>query len=302
MKQRDIAELVALAALWGASFLFLRLGAGEFGPFALAGVRVAVASACLAPLLISHGLVPALRLHWKAIAVVGALNSALPFLAYSYAALSITAGLASIFNATAPLWGALVAWLWLRDRLTGAKVAGLAIGFAGVVWLGWTNVNQAASFKPGGSGWAVLACVGATLLYGTAASVTKRYLVGVSPLAVAAGSQFWASAMLAPLAVAFWPAQTPGATAWLAVVLLGVLSTAVAYVLYFRLIAHVGPASAISVTFLIPAFAALWGWLFLGESITATMVAGCAVILLGTALTTGQLKLPGAPTLGRAPR
>jgi drug/metabolite transporter (DMT)-like permease len=234
--------------------------------------------------------------------VVAALNSALPFLAYSYAALSITAGLASIFNATAPLWGALVAWLWLHDRLTGSKVTGLAIGFAGVVWLGWSSVNQAASFKPGGSGWAVVACIGATLLYGTAASVTKRHLAGVSPLVVAAGSQLAASIVLAPLAVAFWPDQTPGATAWLAVVLLGVLSTAVAYVLYFRLIAHVGPASAISVTFLIPAFAALWGWLFLGETVTTTMVAGCAVILLGTALTTGQLKLPGAPALGRAPR
>jgi drug/metabolite transporter (DMT)-like permease len=291
MRQRDVAELVALAALWGASFLFMRLGAGEFGPVALAGVRVLVASACLAPLVVSQDLLPALRAHWRPIVLVGVLNSALPFLAYSYAALSITAGLASIFNATTPLWGALVAWLWLRERPTGSRLAGLAIGFAGVAWLGWSNVNQAASFKPGGNGWAVLACLGATLLYGVAASYTKRRLAGIAPLAVAAGSQIGASALLAPLAFALWPAEPPGALAWAAVLMLGVLSTAMAYVLYFRLIAHAGPANAMAVTFLIPAFAVLWGWLFLGETITAVMAVGCAVILVGTALATGQLTL-----------
>jgi drug/metabolite transporter (DMT)-like permease len=292
MRRRDITELFALAALWGAAFLFMRMGAGEFGAVALAAVRVGIASTVLLPILLAQGLMPALRRHWKAIFIVGVINSALPFVAFSYAALSITAGLSSIFNATAPLFGALVAWLWLHDRLTGARVLGLVIGFAGVLWLAWNNVNQAASFKPGGSGWAVVACLAAAALYGVSANYTKRHLVGVAPLAVATGSQLSATAVLAVPAMWWRPAVAPSASAWIAVLALGILCTGLAYILYFRLIANTGPANAIAVTFLIPAFAVLWGWMFLAERVTAAMVIGCAVILLGTALTTGLLKLP----------
>jgi drug/metabolite transporter (DMT)-like permease len=292
MRSRDIVELVALAALWGASYLFMRLGAGEFGPVALSALRVSVASGVLLPLLLKRDLAPALRAHWKPIAIVGVINSALPFLLFSYAALSITAGLSAIFNATAPLWGALVAWIWLRDRLTPLRVLGLVIGFAGVLWLAWSNVNQATSFKAGGTGWAFVACIAATLLYGISANYTKRRLSTVAPLAVAIGSQLSATIALAIPAVLWWPQTTPSATAWSAGLLLGVLCTGLAYILYFRLIANAGPTNAIAVTFLIPLFAVLWGWLFLGEQINAVMVTGCAVILLGTGLTTGVLKLP----------
>ncbi len=132
MRARDSAELFALAALWGASFLFMRMGAGEFGAVALSAVRVGVASVVLLPILLSHGLAPQLRQHWKPIFIVGLINSALPFLAFSYAALSITAGLSSIFNATTPLFGALVAFVWLRERPAPARMAGLIVGFAGV--------------------------------------------------------------------------------------------------------------------------------------------------------------------------
>lgn len=290
MKPRDLAELLALAALWGASFLFMRLGAGEFGPVALAGLRVVGATLFLLPLLVARGQLAALRTHWRAIFVVGIANSALPFLAYSYAALSITAGLSSIFNAGTPLWGALIAWLWLKDRPTSWRALGLAIGFGGVLWLAWDK----ASFKPGAdglsSGWAVVACLAATLLYGWSANFTKRHLAGAPPLAVATGSQLSAAVVLLPPMAWWWPAQMPSTTAWVAVALLAVACTGVAYVLYFRLIAHVGPAKAISVTFLIPVFAVVWGWMFLGEGLTLAMGLGCAVILLGTALATGLLK------------
>ena len=153
MKRSDLLELISLAALWGASFLFMKLGAAEFGPVALSFVRVAGASALLLPLLAYQGQMPALRRHWPAILVVGITNSALPFLCFNYAALSINAGLSAVFNATSPLFGAVIAWLWLKDRLTPARIAGLVIGFAGVLWLVWDQ----AAFKPGGSGWAVLA-------------------------------------------------------------------------------------------------------------------------------------------------
>jgi drug/metabolite transporter (DMT)-like permease len=285
MKSADMAELVALAAIWGASFLFMRLGAAEFGPVALAAVRVAGAALVLLPLLVWRGQFADLRRHWRAIFVVGLTNSALPFLGFSYAALSLSAGLSSIFNASTPLWGAVIAWLWLRDRPTAPRIAGLAIGFAGVIGLAW----EKASFKPGGSGWAIVACLVAALLYGLSASYTKKRLQGVPPMAVAAGSQLSATLALALPALWWWPQQMPSPRAWAMVALLAVLCTGLAYLMYFRLIAHVGAANAVAVTFLIPAFAVLWGWLFLAEPLTGAMAAGCAVILLGTALATGVL-------------
>jgi drug/metabolite transporter (DMT)-like permease len=288
MKGADLAELFGLAALWGASFLFMRMGAAEFGPVALAAVRVIGATLCLLPLLHGRGQMGVLRAQWRPIFVVGICNSALPFLCYSYAALSITAGLSSIFNAATPLFGAVIAWWWLKDRLTPSRIAGLAIGFAGVSWLAWDK----ASFQPGGSGWAVVACLAATILYGVSASYTKKRLAGVAPLAVATGSQLSAALALTLPAIVWWPASTPSATAWVAAGLLAVLCTAVAYVLFFRLIAHIGPANAIAVTFLIPLFAVLWGWLFLAEGLSLAMVFGCAAILLGTGLATGLLRWP----------
>lgn len=293
MKTSDLSELVGLAALWGASFLFMRLGAAEFGPVALSAVRVAGAALVLLPLLRWHGQVGELRRHWRSIFVVGITNSALPFLCFSYAALSITAGLSSIFNASTPLFGAVLGWLWLKDRPSGARMAGLAIGFAGVLGLAW----EKASFKPGGSGWAIVACLAAAMMYGLSANYTKRRLQGVAPLAVAAGSQLSAAVVLALPALWWWPSAMPSARAWTMVALLAVLCTGVAYLMYFRLIAHIGPANAITVTFLIPAFAVLWGWLFLAEPLTAAMALGCAVILLGTALATGVLKPRGLASL-----
>jgi len=227
-----------------------------------------------------------LRQHWRPILVVGLTNTALPFLCFSYAALSITAGMSSIFNAASPLFGALIARLWLGDRLTPARIAGLAIGFGGVLGMSWTN----GSFRTGGSGWAVLACLVATLSYGFSPNYTKRRLQGAAPLAIAAGSQVAATLMLIVPAILWWPAQNPTAADWLSAAVLAFVCTGFAYILYFRLIANVGPSNAIAVTFLIPAFAVVWGWMFLGERVKLAMIVGCAVILLGTALATGLLK------------
>lgn len=290
MKTRDLTDLLLLAALWGASFLFMRLGAAEFGPFALAGLRVAGASAFLLPLLLWRGEGALLLKHWKPLLVVGIANSALPFLCFSYAALAITGGLSSIFNATTPLWGALIAWLWLKDRPDRGRLLGLAIGFGGVVWLAWNKASFKGDTAGASSGLAVLACIAATCCYGFAANYTKRHLSGVPSLALATGSQLAAAGLLAVPMATHWPAHAPGATAWAAVAALALLCTGVAYILFFRLIAHIGAANAISVTFLIPAFAVLWGALLLNEGITATMVIACAVILVGTSLVTGLVK------------
>jgi len=292
LKTSDLSELLLLAALWGASFLFMRMGAAEFGPIALVAVRVAGATLFLMPLLQVRGQMGELRRHWRPIFVVGLTNSALPFLCFGYAALSITAGLSAIFNAATPLFGAAIAWLWLKDKLTPPRILGLVIGFAGVLWLAWNKTDHSAAFKPGGSGWAIVACLAGAVFYGISASLTKKTLAGVAPMAVAAGSQLSATLALAIPAWLWWPSSMPSGSAWLTAAALAVFSTGVAYVLFFRLIANVGPANAISVTFLIPAFAVLWGWMLLGEQVNAAMLVGCAVILLGTGLATGVLKLP----------
>ncbi|MBL8327284.1 MAG: DMT family transporter [Rubrivivax sp.] len=289
MSRRSLIDLLALAALWGASFLFMRLGAADFGPVALACLRVALASAALLPIVWCKGLQAPLRQHARTIALVGVVNSALPFLAFAYAALYITAGLSSIFNATAPLWGALIGWLWLSQRPGRWRLLGLALGFAGVLWLAWDKAGFKGDGAISGATGAVLACLAATACYGWASHLTQRHLGGVPPLAVAAGSQLAATIVLLIPAALWWPTQMPGTRAWLSVLVLGLACTGLAYLLYFRLIAQVGPAKAISVTFLIPLFAVLWGWIFLAESLTPVMAGGCAVIVLGTALSTGLL-------------
>ncbi|MGB3427277.1 MAG: DMT family transporter [Burkholderiaceae bacterium] len=286
MQRRDVTDLVLLAALWGASFLFTRIAAPAFGPLALAEVRVAIASAMLVPLLAWRADLTELRRHAPRFLLLGAVNTAIPFALFAYAALSITAGLASILNATAPLFTALVARLWLRERLTPLQWLGMAIGMAGVAWLSASK----ARFTLDGSALAIGAGVLASVSYGVSASVVKRYFTGVRPLAVAAGSQSGAALLLLPFAIAAWPTGTLRFVDWGSAIALGVLCTGLAYILYFRLIARVGPATAMTVTFLIPAFAMLWGGLILGEAVSVTMLAGCAVILAGTALATGVVR------------
>ncbi|GGC96041.1 DMT family transporter [Undibacterium terreum] len=302
MKKRDIATLLFLAGLWGASYLFMRMGAGEFGALAMAGSRAAGAALLLLPLLASRrdGGLAALRTHWKPIALVGITNSALPFVLFGFAALSINASLSAIFNAATPLYAALIGLLWLRENISAQRGLGLAIGFAGVLWLVWDS----AGFKTGTSnttatGWAVLACLAATLLYAFSAHYSKQRLAEVPPLAVATGSQLISAAVLAIPAILYWPAVTPSTHAWLALLALTVACTALAYVLFFKLIADVGASRTMTVPFLVPAFGVLWGVLFLGEEFTFRMGVGSGLIVIGTALTTGLIRVPGW-ALGRA--
>lgn len=284
-------DFVLLAAIWGSSFLFMRLAVVEFGALPTAAVRVAIAAAFLLPILLWRRQGPVLVRHWKPVLLVGLLNSGIPFACYAYALLYITTGLSAILNATVPLFGAVVAWLWLRDQPNASRALGLVIGFAGVALL----ASGKASFKPDASGvasgWAVVACLVATLCYGISASFTKRYLGGLPSLVTATGSQIGATLGLALPALWLWPAPTPGVGAWLALVVLGVLCTGVAYILYFRLIENAGPARALAVTFLVPVFALVYGVLLLGETITPLMILSGLVIIVGTSLSTGLVSL-----------
>ncbi len=283
-------EFILLAAIWGASFLLMKLGASDFGPFLAAFLRVLLASLILLPLLIWRDQFKDLKKHYKPILFVGMLNSGIPFALFAFAVLHISTGLTSILNATTPLWGALIAWMWLKDKPANWRIVGLVIGFAGVAALSWGK----ASFKPGASavGWAVVATLLATLCYGIAASFTKKFLTGVPPLASATGSQIGAAILLAVPGLMSIPAQAPGLSAWVAIILLAVFCTALAYIMYFRIIERAGPARAVAVTFLIPVFGVAYGAVLLNEAITLTMILCGAVIVLGTALATGVLK-PG---------
>jgi len=294
-KKTWLADYMALGALWGSSFLFMRFSALEFGAMATAAGRVAIAAAFLMPIVLVKGLLPELKKHWKKIFIMGIFSSAIPFALFAFSLLSITTGLSAILNATVPMFGALVAWVWLKDKPALSRIAGIAIGFTGVALLAWDK----ATFTPDASGavpgWAVLACLLACLCYGIAASFAKKYLAGINPMVTAAGSQTGATLGLVVPAIWLWPANTPSTTAWLAMLVLGVACTGVAYILYFRLIEKAGPQRTLTVTFLIPVFAVVYGAVFLRETITPWMLLCAVVIVCGTALATGLVSFKASP-------
>jgi drug/metabolite transporter (DMT)-like permease len=285
MGRRDLVDLVVLGAIWGASFLFMRVAAPEFGAIPLIAARVGIAAAFLIVVLARRGGLRDLYSNAARLTLLGAMNSAVPFSLFAYAVLSVTAGFASVLNATVPLFGALVAFVWLRDRPSASRIVGLIVGFAGVIVLVWGRLSPGRE----GGGLAVLAGLSAALLYGIAANYTKRRLGHVDSLVIATGSLIAATVLLVPLALVYWPETPPSRASWVSAVLLGVFCTGIAYILYFRLLSRVGPSRTLAVTYLIPAFGVLWGHLFLHEPISASMMVGCTVILLGTTLATGML-------------
>lgn len=281
MRAPDLIDLFMLGAIWGASFLFMRVAVPEFGPIPLIAARVGIGAAFLIIVLARRGGMNHLYRNAAQLTVLGTINSAVPFSLFAYAVLSVTAGFASVLNATAPLFGALVAFIWLRDRPSRTRVIGLIVGFAGVFVLVWSRLSVA------GGALAVFAGLAAALLYGIAANYTKRRLSGIDPLVIATGSLIAATALLLVPAWLSWPETKPSTMSWVSAVLLGIICTGVAYILYFRLISRVGPSKTLAVTYLIPAFGVLWGHVFLDEPITTNMIVGCGVILVGTALATG---------------
>lgn len=285
MKLTDIGELLLLAALWGGSFLFMRVAAPSLGPVWLIESRVLLAGLALLPMLVRLGLVSELTHHWRSLLVVGVLNSALPFLLYAFASLFLPAGFTAILNATAPLFGMVVAGLWLKERLTGPRLIGFCLGFVGVVILvGWQGLDATPAFI-----MAVVAGLIAALMYAIAAPYMKQNLKGVSSLTVTTGSQLGAALVIFPALPFTVPSQPPTLLVGLTVLALALFSTAGAYILYFRLINHVGSTRALTVTYLIPVFAMIWGAIALQETITVSMMVGCGFVLLGTAIANGLL-------------
>jgi len=285
MKVRDVFDLLVLGMLWGIAFLLIRVAVPEFGAVALIEVRMVLAAAILVPLVLARRQFREIAANWRPIALMGILHYAVPFILFAWAMHTLSGGYASVINASSPLFAGLVARAWTGERLGSGRVAGLAIGFTGVVLL----LSEKLSLGDGPVILAIAAAVLASFCYGFAAVMARKHLAGVSPLAVAGGSMAFAALALLPVSFWLWPATTPSVTSWGIAGVLGVASTALAFVLYFRLIASVGPAKAITVTFIVPLFAIVFGAAFLAEPVTAPMIAGGLVVILGTALSTGLI-------------
>lgn len=280
MRASDLFRLVLLAAIWGGSFVFLRVVAPALGPIVTADLRVLIAWAALTTYLQAVGIEVHWQRFWTQYLVIGAFNAALPFFLFAFAALYIPASYSAILNATSPFFGALFAGLWLGEKITVLKSLGLVLGIAGV--------GLVTGVAPGAAGssatWAMAACLLASMSYGFVGVYTKRFAARANPRTIAAGSQLMAGLLLLPFAPL---APPPGpVTLFIAMnmILFALLSSGLAFLLYYRLIADIGPTKALSVTFLMPAFTMIWAALFLGETITAVMILGCALILAGTAL------------------
>jgi drug/metabolite transporter (DMT)-like permease len=290
METRDLGALLLLGALWGASYMFIRVAVPALGPFALMGLRVALAASVLA--LYAAFLVrdlPKFRSRWREFLIVGATNSAVPFTLIAAAEIELTASLAAILNSTTALFAAAVAAVWIGEALTMKKVFGLVMGLVGVaVLVGWDPIplNSIVLLSVG-------AMLAASLSYAIGGVYVKRTFAGVPPLAMAIGQQAGAAVLLLPLAAVSLPEEAPPLPVALSALALTLLSTAVAYLLYFRLIENVGPTKTLTVTFLIPVFGLLFGVVLLGEPVGVGTLVGFGIILYSVALVT-EVRLGGA--------
>ena len=275
MTAADAARLVSLAAIWGASFLFIRIAAPVIGPVATADLRMLIAGAALVAYYAVTGFDAQWRRRWREYLAIGALNSAAPFLLYAYAALELSVGLLAVLNATSPMWAALLGAVALREPLTIRRVTGLVVGMAGVAMVSGAEASTR---------WlSIAAALGAALCYALTGIALKRWGQGGTARGMAVGTQLAGGVLLLPLLAIAPPANvTPGVAG--AMLALGVVCGAVAYVLYFRLIADIGATGALTVTYLIPLFGVLWGALALGEALTAARVLGALVVSVGTVL------------------
>jgi drug/metabolite transporter (DMT)-like permease len=277
----DVLLLLALSAIWGSSFIFIRYLAPIIGPLATADARMLFAGVALVLFFLLTRFKPEWRKNGRHFLVIGLLNSAIPFVLYSVAALVLPAAMEAIFNSMSPMFGAIFAALWMDEKLASRKVAGLLLGVAGVVVmssLGGLSLDVKTVL-------AIAACVLAPMCYGLAGVYIRTRASYVRPMAVAGGSQLLGGFALLPfVAIAPPPLAAIDARVALIVIAFALLCSAVAYIMYYKLIADIGPTKALTVTFLIPVFAMVWGLLFLNETVTWSMILGAVIILAGTFL------------------
>ena len=281
---RDYIELLILSAIWGSSFLFLRIASPEFGPIFLIELRVASGLLILMPICLLLGKFKELKQNWKIISIVGLANMAIPFCFFAYSALNMGAGALSIINATVPFFTALIAFILYQQKLSRICILGVLIGFSGVVALVFDPSESSGITSKLAIPSALFACV----LYGLALNLVAQKLQGVSGISITAGGLLFSTLFLFPLAILERPEVMPLGSVWVSVLALGIVCTGFGYILFYRLIARIGSQQAIMTTYLIPIFSILWGNLFLAESITVFMVLGVILVLSGVGMTTGR--------------
>lgn len=278
----DYARLVALAAIWGASFIFQRVVAPVLGAVWTAEARVLVAGLALLLWFRLTKFDPQWRRYWKAYLLIGAVNSGIPFTCFAFASIHAPAGVLALLNASAPLFGAISGALWLGERFTTKRIAGLAAGAAGVALVSRPDLSYATPLFY----WAVAAALFACVCYGLTGALVRRFARDAPSKGIAVGSQFGAALVVAPF-LPFSPMLAePSAFVVANAIVLAVLCGAVAYVLFYRLMADVGATRALTVTYLVPVFGIAWAWLFLGEAVSPMAIAGGALILMGVVLVT----------------
>ena len=286
MSAADLLRLVMLAACWGLAFVFIGVAVHPLGPCALVEVRALLATLVLFVYARLSGARLDLGRHWRLYLIIGALGSAIPFVLVALAQTVLSASYSVVLLSIAPLLSALVALVWLGERPTLRKTSGLLLGLAGVALL--TGLRTDHGDAP--PLWAVLIALAAAALYGVSAVFSKRNAGGIAPLALATGSQLGAAILLLPLALAFPPSAAPTVIEWLNVVALALFSSALAFILYFHLIDSIGPVKTLSVNYLTPVFGVAGGVLALGEPLTANLLGGMALILIGLTLVIGSAK------------
>jgi drug/metabolite transporter (DMT)-like permease len=278
---RTPLELTLLGAVWGGSFLFMRVAAADFGPVPLVEARLALGALTLMPFLwrARAQFTPAL---WLRIAGIAAVNSVLPFVLFAWGAERAPAGIGAITNAMTVMFTSLVAFAFFGEHIGTRRLIGLVAGFVGVAVLASGRIAGASV------GSAALAGTAAALCYGFGINFVRHYLGGYPAAALAAANLGSGALLLAPLALYTWPHHPISATSWASAVLLGVLCTGIAFVFYYRLIGRIGAPRTSTVTYLIPLFGVIWAWLLLGEPLTLTMALAGALILAGVALSQQQ--------------
>ncbi len=274
---RTPIELTVLGAVWGGSFLFMRVAAADFGPFALVDLRLALGALILVPFFWRERARFTLGL-WLRVLGIATINSVLPFVLFAWGAERAPAGIGAITNAMTVMFAALVAFLFYREHIGPRRWIGLVAGFVGVTILASSHIAGASV------GAAALAGTAAALCYGLGINFVRHHLSGFPAAAIAAANLGSGALLLAPLAIYTWPRHAVPAASWLSAVLLGVLCTGVAFVFYYRLIGRIGAPRTATVTYLIPLFGVIWAWLLLGERVTPSMVLAGALILAGVGL------------------
>lgn len=278
---RIYATFLFLAVVWGASFMFMRIGVPELGAPVFGGLRVVIAGLALSPLLLKPKHLQEFRANWLKLSAIGILSTGLPFMLLSFAAYQINAGTASVINASVPMITGLIAHLFFKDYLAKQQIIGLFIGILGVFILMYDGITASTQT----SLWAFSLAISACFCYAIGGNLAKRHLAGISPMTTASSGLLASGLVTLPFVIVFFPNQTISTQAWAAVLTIALFSTAIAMILFYQLIQAIGPTKTTVVTLIVPIFAILFGILFLNETLTPMMLVGAVIVLMGTSMT-----------------